>query len=286
MKKIVLILFGAALAAGCDQVNNDTGDASSSSPAAPLISDTAAADTPEDKIIVVVNGVEIPESRLALYAGGAPITDGNREEVIRNIVTGELITQAAKEAGFGDDPAVRSELILAEQSVFGRAYVTQFFQNHPISDEQVAARYETLKQELSGEKEYNVAHILVEDEKVAQDLLQQIQADGQVFEKLAGEHSIDPGSGANGGKLGWMQPQALVPEFAEAMKTLDSGELSPTPVKTQFGWHIIRVDETRDASPPELSDELRERIRQGEQSQLLNRHIEELRAKANIEIRE
>lgn len=238
--------------------------------------------------IATVNGVDIPESRIALYAQGEQITDANRDVIIQNMITSELIAQAAKEAGIDDRAEVREQLAIAEQTVLGRVYVGEFFSENPIDDDRIEARYEELAEQAKSSQEYDAAHILVEDEGTAKQLLAQLnEADdaAQTFAQLARENSKDPGSAANGGKLGWVAPQSLVPEFAAAMQQLDGGALSAAPVKTSFGWHIIRVDARREAQVPPLTPQLRQRIEQGERADLFSKHIEELRAAADIELR-
>lgn len=282
MKKVLFVLCGAVLAAGCEPAPDDVA-AKSQNPAT-VIADAAAADAP-DSVVAVVNGVEIPASRLLLYTRGQPVGDAEREAVVENAVTGELVMQAAMALGMDERPDVRDELVFARQNVLGRVYVQDLFEQNPIDDAVVEARYAELVGELQSEQQYEVAHILVEEEALALDLLRQVREDPSVFGALAGEHSKDPGSGQNEGKLGWMSPQTLVPEFAAAMQAMEAGDLSEAPVQTQFGYHIIRVDAVREAETPELTDELRQRILQQEQAQVVRANIEKLREAATVEFK-
>ncbi|MCH9705251.1 MAG: peptidylprolyl isomerase [Proteobacteria bacterium] len=282
MKKSVLLFSVALLATGCQQEPDVSAKATTQSSV--FVSDAVAADAPND-IIAVVNGVDIPASRMTFYAQGNEINDNNRSVVIDNLITSELITQAAKKSGIADTDAVRAELIIAEQTILGRAYVSQFFEKHPINEERVAELYKEMSAEFAGAQEYDAAHILVEDEATANSLLEQIKADPSQFAALAQQHSQDPGSGTNGGKLGWVAAQALVPEFGQAMTALKDGEMTQTPVKTTFGFHIIRVDGRRDLEIPAINEELRERLLQGERAELFSQHITELRDAAEVELR-
>lgn len=232
------------------------------------------------RIIAVVNGSEIPELRISVYspvAGAQP-----PEAVLENIISSELIMQAARKQGMHKMPDISEQLKIAEQSVLGGAYTQNFIATHPVSEETVAARYEELRQSLEGQNEYRTAHILVEDEALAKDLHAQISADGGKFAALAGEHSIDAGSARQGGELGWTEPRALVPEYAAAMQQTEPGALAPAPVQTQFGWHIIRVDEKRPLSVPALDGELRHNIEQSVRAEMFSQHLEELRTAAEI----
>ncbi len=136
----------------------------------------------------------------------------------------------------------------------------------------------------AGGKEYKARHILVEKEADAKAIIAQLKK-GAKFEDLAKKQSKDPGSAANGGDLGWANPAGYVPEFADAMKKLAKGDVTPEPVKTQFGYHVIRVDDIRDAKapePPKFEDIKPQLVQQMEQ-QKLAKYQEELRAKAKVE---
>lgn len=235
-------------------------------------------------IIATVNDVAIPQSRVDLYIGTQQISATDRENVIQNIITSELILQAAREKGLADDARVQDELAIAEYTIVGRAYVEDFFDGKAVDDARILARYEEISKQAIEDGEYDVAHILVGDEALANDLMRQLKEDPDRFAELASAHSQDPGSQPKGGRLDWIAPQALVVEFAEAMKSLDEGEMVDAPVRTQFGWHIIRVDGKRDASAPPLTGELRQRIEQLERAELFNEHIESLRESAKVKL--
>ena len=284
-----LLLAALMLLAGCESPPA----ASSESAETKTTENTAAsesadannddAEDKEEKIIAIVNGVKIPESRLQVYAqAGAPVDD--RQQLIENIIASELMAAAARKQGYDSRPQVREELIVSQQAVLGRAYAGDLLKKNPVDDARIEQRYQELSAEFAGQKEYNVAHILVPEEEQAKDLLEQIKKDKAAFAKLAEEHSQDSGSAANGGVLGWVQPQSLVPAFGDAMQALEVGGITDTPVETTYGWHIIRVDDTRASEPPPLNDELKNRISQVESAELLTKEIEKLRENAEIEI--
>ena len=137
------------------------------------------------------------------------------------------------------------------------------------------ARYDDLVKGAGGNREYHLHHILVSDEQQAKDLIAKIKA-GAKFEDLAKQYSKDPGSGKNGGDLDWSDPKAYVPEFAAAAQKLQKGQMTDTPVKTQFGWHIIRVDDIRDIAPPPL-EQVKQQIAQQLVQQKLQAFEEGLR---------
>lgn len=235
--------------------------------------------SPEDTA-ATVNGVPIPKERIQIYATAGGGT--SNAEVIENMITSELLAQEAKKAGMLEDPEVIEQLAVAEQTVLGRAFTQKFLGDNPVSDEDLQARYTKLQEEYREQYEYRSSHILVEDAELAQKLHGEIRAAPEKFAELAKEHSIDAGSGEQGGDLGWVSPATLVPEYGAALKDTPPGHLTGLPVKTQYGWHIIYVADKRPVTVPPLGDEMRQRIRQSVQAEKFSAYIEELRGKAQI----
>ena len=279
MKKTLFIILFATLLAGCfdkdkpqtsgDVANNNEDTAYSS----------ATSDTTDD-IIATVNGRKIPKARIKVYA---PIANEQDPEVIiDNIITSELISQEAIKEEMNKQPDIAQQIEVAVQTVLGRAYAQKFIGNNPVDNAAIQARYEELKKSFTGSFEYETAHILVAEKAQADELHAQIVADGSRFADLAQEHSLDTGSAGFGGALGWTAPQALVPEYAQAMQQTEPENLVPAPVKTQFGWHIIRVDNKRPLTTPALSDELRQQLTQTIQAEKFSQHLEELRKSSEI----
>lgn len=181
-----------------------------------------------------------------IVSNGGKDTPEARKQILDNLVTAAVVENVAKKNNLMDDPKVKIALDYAKFKILQEALVRADRAKHPISDQAVKDRYETEKVAL-GTKEYEVSHILVKDEKTANDLIARLNK-GEDFSKLAKEFTTDPGS--KDGYLGWNRPVLFVKPFAEAMKNLKNGEFTPKPVKTEFGWHVIKVQNTRDIPFP------------------------------------
>jgi len=199
-----------------------------------------------------------------------------REELVNR----EILMQEALRRGLPNRPDIKAQIAVAQQTVVLRALIEDFVKNNTPSDAEVTARYNALIKDAGG-KEYHLHHILVDNEQQAKDLIAKIKA-GASFEDLAKQFSKDPGSGKNGGDLDWSDPKAYVPEFADAATHLQKGQMTDTPVHTQFGWHIIRVDDVRNITPPPL-EQVRPQIVQQIQQEKLQAFEEGLRKNAKIQ---
>ena len=169
---------------------------------------------------------------------------------------------------------------LARQTILIRELFNDYQTKNPVTDAEIKAEYDKFAAANSG-KEYKVSHILVEKEDEAKAIIASIKKGGK-FADIAKKQSKDPGSGANGGNLDWANPSSYVSEFTEALIKLGKGQMTQTPVKTQFGWHIIRMDDTREAQLPKL-EEVKPQIAQQLQQQKLAKFQEDLRTKAKVE---
>ncbi|MDQ5888804.1 MAG: peptidylprolyl isomerase [Neisseriaceae bacterium] len=235
--------------------------------------------------IAVVNGVAIPQAKMdiqlkALAARGQKDSPELRNAIKDSLVTAVLIEQEATKKGLDKTPDVQAELEMARQSVIFRAYVQDYMKNNPVTDAEIKAEYDKYKA-TQADREYNVRHILVKDEKAAKDIIEQLKK-GAKFDKLAEKFSIDPGSKAKGGELGWNAPGNFVKPFAEAMTKLDKGQISKEPVKSDFGFHVIKLDDVRSAKVPGF-DEVKPQITEFLQRKKLETLMAGLRAKAKIE---
>ncbi len=208
-------------------------------------------------------------------AQGQQDTPELRNALREELNTRELITREAKKKGLDKDPDVKTQMDLTSQTVLVRAYVADWVKAHPVSDDVLRKEYDAIKSQM-GDKEYKVRHILVEKEDEAKDIIAQLQK-GEKFEKLA-ERSKDPGSKANGGDLDWNAPGNFVKPFSEAMVKLDKGKFTTVPVQTQFGWHVIEVDDVREAKVPPF-DDVKPQLAQRMQGQQLDSYFKELRTK-------
>jgi len=235
--------------------------------------------------IAVVNGTPIPKSRAdaliaQLVQQGQQDSPKLQQAVREELVNREILMQEAIREGIPSKPDVKAQVAVAQQTVVLRALIENFTKQNQPSDAEVKAKYDELVKQIGG-KEYHLHHILVDNEQQAKDLIAKIKA-GASFEDLAKQYSKDPGSGKNGGDLDWSDPKAYVPEFAAAAEKLQKGQMTDTPVHTQFGWHIIRVDDVRQTPPPPF-EQVKAQIAQQMQQEKLQSFEEDLRSKAKIQ---
>jgi peptidyl-prolyl cis-trans isomerase C len=235
--------------------------------------------------VAKVNGKEIPQVRadfiVKANAGqGQADTPELRNRVREVLIRNEILSQEAIKKGLDKNPDVVIQTELNRQDVLVNAYIQDYVKNNPVSDDLVKAEYERAKGQ-AGDKEYKARHILVKDEAEAKQIIAQIKKGGS-FEKIAAQKSTDPGSKDKGGDLDWAPGGRYVPQFSDALKKLKKGQMTDTPVQTQFGWHVIRVDDERAMKFPPL-DEVKPQILQGLQRQAVEKLITDLRGKAKVE---
>ncbi|MGV0984132.1 MAG: foldase protein PrsA [Limnohabitans sp.] len=235
--------------------------------------------------LAVVNGKPVPSSRVEVLKqqverSGRPVTPEVLAQIKEELVAREIFMQEAKKRGLDATEDYKNQLELARQTILIRELFADFQKKNPVTDADIQAEYAKFVA-ANGGKEYRARHILVEKEDEAKALIADIKK-GAKFEDLAKKASKDPGSGANGGDLDWAAAGSYVPEFSGAMVKLDKGQMTDTPVKSQFGFHIIRVDDVREAQLPKL-EEVKPQIAQQLQQQKLSGYQESLRAKAKIQ---
>ena len=209
---------------------------------------------------------------------GQPDTPELRASIREELNTRELLVREAKKKGLDKNAEVKNQMDLTSQTVLVRAYVTDWIKANPVSDAALHKEYDQIKGQM-GDKEYKVRHILVEKEDEAKDIISALQK-GEKFEKLA-ERSKDPGSKANGGDLDWNAPGNFVKPFSDAMVKTPKGKFTTVPVQTQFGWHVIEVDDIREAKVPSF-DEVKPQLQQRLQAQVLDQYFKDLRAKNGV----
>jgi peptidyl-prolyl cis-trans isomerase C len=232
-----------------------------------------------------VNGASIPQYRFeaavkSRIAQGQQDSPEMRKGIRDALINQEVVAQEAIKRGLDKVPLVAARLELDRQTALVNAYFEDHLRRNPITDDMLRKEYERLKPELPA-REYKVRHILVEKEDEAKNIIAQIRKGGS-FEKLAGEHSKDPGSKARGGDLDWAPAERYVKPFAEAVARLKKGAMTEAPVQTDFGFHIIRVDDERATKIPSF-EEAKPQLQQLVQTQVVQRAISELRAKAKVE---
>ena len=235
--------------------------------------------------IAIVNGKAVPKARLDALSvqvarSGRPITPEMQGQMRDEVIAREIFVQEAQARGLENSEDFRSQLELARQSILIRELFADYQKNNPVSDADLKVEYDKFAA-ANGGKEYRARHILVEKEAEAKAIIAQLKKGGK-FEDIAKKASKDPGSGAKGGDLDWAAAGSYVKEFSEAMVALEKGKTTETPVRSQFGFHIIRLEDVRDAQLPKF-EELKPQIAQQMQQQKLAQFQESLRAKAKVE---
>jgi len=235
--------------------------------------------------LAVVNGKPVPSSRVEalkqqVERSGRPVTPEILAQIKEELIAREIFMQEARKRGLDASEDYKAQLELARQSLLIRELFANFQKKNPVTDAEIKAEYDKFVA-ANGGKEYRARHILVEKEDEAKALIAELKK-GSKFEDLAKKASKDPGSGANGGDLDWANAASYVPEFSNAMVKLEKGQMTDAPVKSQFGFHIIRVDDVREAQLPKL-DEVKPQITQQLTQSKLGKFQEDLRAKAKVQ---
>ena len=235
--------------------------------------------------VAIVNGKPVPTARVEALAqqlakAGRPVSPEMMGQLKEEVIARELFMQEAQRQGLDANDDFKAQMDLSRQAILIRELFGTFQKNNPVTDDEIKAEYDKFVAANSG-KEYRARHILVEKEEQAKAIIASIKK-GAKFEDIAKKQSKDPGSGANGGDLDWASPGNYVKEFSDAMVKLTKGKLLDTPVKSQFGYHVVRLDDVRDVKFPSI-EEVKPQIAQQLGQQKLMKFQEELRAKAKIE---
>lgn len=235
--------------------------------------------------LAIVNGKAVPKERVEtlkqqVERSGRPISPEMENQIKEEVIAREIFMQEAQKRGLEATSDYKAQMELARQTILIRELFVDFQKTNPVTDAEIQAEYDKFAAANAG-KEYKASHILVEKEDEAKAIIAALKKGGK-FEEIAKKQSKDPGSGARGGDLDWANPSSYVPEFTEALVKLEKGKMTQTPVKSQFGWHIIRLDDVREAQLPKL-DEVKPQIAQQLQQQKLAKFQEDLRAKAKVE---
>lgn len=246
----------------------------------------ALAQAPADPVVAIVNGTQLHKSDIEAAFQSLPEQyrqmplESIYDPLLDRVVDSQLLLTAADKQGLADDPEVQAQIARARDSVLRDGLVKRAIEQGTTEDKLTAA-YEAMKGKPDFPfTETHAAHILVADEATAKDIIKQVD-DGADFAKLATEKSADPSAKTNGGDLGFFRKEAMVPEFAEVAFALEPGKIGTTPVKSQFGWHVIKVIERRETVPTfkEKEPELREQLAQ----QIVTALLAEMRSGAKIE---
>ncbi|MCG6898441.1 MAG: peptidylprolyl isomerase [Gammaproteobacteria bacterium] len=275
----LILIASLAAVSGCDQMqsNNRTDSGNTATSSAPVL---------EGVVVATVNNSPLTQEVLDIYATqrkaqGGDEQSNSQEAVLNELISLELMRQDSINKGLDKEPFVIAAIDQQTRTALAGAAIKDFMAKNPVSDEAAKALYDE-QIGVSG-KEYSARHILVEDEETAKEIIKLLDS-GSDFSELAKEKSTGP-SGPNGGKLGWFGADQMVKPFADATAALEKGSYTKTPVQTQFGWHVIILDDVRDSTPPPFED-VKDRIKMLLANQQLQQYVESMKSKAVIDIKQ
>jgi peptidyl-prolyl cis-trans isomerase C len=246
-----------------------------------------AAKAPATKSVVVatVNGQAIDTETLNVFLQAvtnkppAEATPEQKSQLLDQLINMTLAAQAGEKEGLQNDPAVQARIQLLRTQILAEAATEKYIKAHPVSESELKADYDA--QIASMGKEYKARHILVDSKEKAEAIIKQLNAGGD-FAKIAEKESKDPGSAKNGGDLGWFSAQTMVKPFSEAVAALQKGQITQQPVQTQFGWHVIQLEDTRSPTPPAFED-VKNQVEMMSQRKKLQAYLDDLRKNAKIQ---
>ncbi len=266
--------LSALLLGGCDQLQDNGQKTADKAPAA----------KDDSAVVATVNGTPITEAVLSLYEeqmqnrrGGPPM---DRSAILEEVINLELASQAGTKEGLADERNTQLQIEQQRRAVIATNAIHKYLESHPISEEDLHKVYD---EQVPKGNEYKARHILVDDEDAAKKLIAELDQ-GADFSELAKEHSTGP-SGKNGGELGWFSPKQMVAPFSDAVAKLEKGQYTKEPVKTQFGWHVIMLDDVRETTPPSF-EQVKPQLQAFVQKQRVQDYINGLREGAEIEIKQ
>lgn len=285
MRYLVLAAALAALPLAAFAQDAEKAPAKQDAEKAPAKKAAKPAAAAKGETVATVNGVAVPATRLEFLLNqqrgrGAPDNPQTRAMIREELVNREVVAQEAQKSGLAKSAEVQTQMDIARQEILVGAYLRDWVRKHPVSDAEVQKEYDRAKSQ-SGDKEYHARHILVETEDQAKDLIGQLKK-GAKFDELASKHSKDPGSAQRGGDLDWTTPGTFVKPFSDAMVRLEKGKYTEQPVQTQFGFHVIQLDDVRQTRFPPFA-EVKPRIQQQLTQNKVDELIRGLRAKAKVE---
>lgn len=244
----------------------------------------------DSQVLATVNGSPITNGELRAFVrmqtqGQEPVlTAEQRASVIKSLAKMESVAQAARKAGVDKKPDTQAELHLTENDILVQALLQDYAKSHQPTDADLKAAYEA-KVKAMDPNQYKARHILVKDQAQAQDIISQLNK-GANFATLAKKYSMDPGSAPNGGELGdWFSGSTMVPEFAHALAGLKKGEYTKQPVQTQYGWHIIQLEDVRTNQPPSF-EQMHDQLVSEVQNKAVGDYIKQISDSAKVDIKD
>ena len=270
------LLLGAAVALGTAACTKPADDAAKPG---------SSAAAPAAKTVVTVNDTKIDSQMFDTFlqaVTGKPASEATKEQrdaLLDQLVNMTLAAQAAEKDGLAKNPDVAARINLLRTQILAEAASDKYAKAHPVSDDEIKAEYDT--QVAMMPKEYKARHILVKTEDAAKAVIKDLEAGGD-FAKIAKAQSKDPGSAANGGDLGWFSGQSMVKPFSDALAKLEKGATTTAPIQTQYGWHVIRLEDTRTSEAPAF-DDVKEQVKMLAQRKKLQTYLDELRKTAKVQ---
>jgi peptidyl-prolyl cis-trans isomerase C len=243
------------------------------------------ADTKES--VATVNGKAVSKELFETYASmvarrpAGELTPEQKGQVLDQLINMQLAAELAVKNGDDKKPETESQLALARMNVLSEGVVKKYVTDHPITDAEIKAEYDT--QVASMGRQYSARHILVDSKAAATAIIEQLKR-GADFAAIARKESSD-GSASKGGDLGWFSLSSMVKPFADAVAALDKGKYTAEPVQTQYGWHVIKLEDFRSPEAPKLED-VKEQVQNLVQRKKLMAYMDELRKTAKIEKKE
>lgn len=275
--RFLFVLAAAGMLAACTK---PAGDATKSAEAP-----KAATEAAKSAVAATVNGKQITQEMLDTFSQAvmgnapAPATDEQKAQLLDQLINMTLAAQAAEKDGLQKDPKVAGRLDLLRTQILAEAASEKFIKANPVTDADLKAEYDT--QVAGMQKEYKARHILVDKKETAESIIRELQAGGD-FSKLATKESKDSSAKA-GGDLGWFSPQTMVKPFGDAVKALEKGKYTTTPVQSEFGWHVIILDDVRSPEVPKLED-VKPQVEMFVQRKKLQEYLDGLRKTAKIQM--
>jgi peptidyl-prolyl cis-trans isomerase C len=234
--------------------------------------------------VATVDGQKIDRDLYEFYAKGvankpaSELTPEQRDQVLENLVRAKVIAEQAQKDGTAKEPNTAALLELSRLNVLQQAVSEKYLKDRKPTDQELRAEYETQVSQLP-RLEYHARHVLVATEAFAGKVVAELEK-GAKFEDVAKRESMD--SKESGGDLGWFTPDRMVKPFADAVVALKPGEYTHAPVQTQFGWHVIKLEETRDVAPPAF-DQVKSRVEQMVQGKKFKTYVDDLMKTAKVE---
>ena len=273
--RFLFVLAAAGMLVACTK---PAGDATKSAEA------PKATEAAKSAVAATVNGKQITQDMLDTFSQAVmgnspePATDEQKAQLLDQLINMTLAAQAAEKDGLQKDPKVAGRLDLLRTQILAEAASEKFIKANPVTDADLKAEYDT--QVAGMPKEYKARHILVEKKETAESIIRELQAGGD-FSKIAAKESKDS-SGKAGGDLGWFSPQSMVKPFSDAVMALEKGKYTTTPVQSEFGWHVIILDDIRSPEAPKFED-VKPQVEMFVQRKKLQEYLDGLRKAAKIQ---